>query len=118
MSVPEIKKKIGNTYLEHYGMSNVFAFKEIQRQLYDAMMDKYGAGYTQQIPEIREKTEPSLVWSKYGKNRKIPESSLVRLGADRLLDTDCEIDNHQIMVHEGWLLVYTAGNKVYVYEEE
>lgn len=70
--------------------------------------------------EVR-KTGPSLVWSKCGKNRKIPESSLVRLGADRLLGTsygspgDCGMDNHQIMVHEGWLPVYTAGNRVYVY---
>lgn len=67
-------------------------------------------------------TGPTLVWSK--ENDKVPETSLVRQGADRLIGTsygrpeECGLDNHQIMMKEGWLPVYTSGNRVYVYESD
>lgn len=62
-------------------------------------------------------TGPSLVWSK--KKDRIYNNSLLALGADRLLKTaygtpeECGMKNDEIMLLEGWLPVYTAGNRVF-----
>lgn len=64
-------------------------------------------------------TGPTLVWSKG--NRRITENALLRLGADRLLHTEygsrekSGMSNHDIMLAEGWLPVYTAGNRRYAW---
>lgn len=64
-------------------------------------------------------TGPSLVWSK--DNRRIYNNSLLALGADRLLGTnygrpeECGMKNNDIMLVEGWLPVYTAGNRVFMW---
>lgn len=64
-------------------------------------------------------TGPSLTWHSSLSGKRIPENSLLRLGADRLLNTaygsreDCGLNNHDIMMLEGYLPVYTAGNRVF-----
>ena len=64
-------------------------------------------------------TGPALVWSKG--DESVPETSLLRLGADRLLGTsygsreESGLDNHGIMLTEGWLPVWTAGNRVFTW---
>lgn len=62
-----------------------------------------------------------LCWSKG--SSLIRETSLLTLGADRLLKTaygkprDAGLDNHGIMLAEGWLPVYTAGNRNFLWTE-
>ena len=64
-------------------------------------------------------TGPQLMWSK--KKERIYNNSLLKQGADRLLNTnygkpkECGFNNEQIMLLEGWLPVYTAGNRVFVW---
>lgn len=65
-------------------------------------------------------TGPAKVWSKGDK--RIYNNSLIRQGADRLLGTsygsreESGVNNEQIMLLEGWLPVYTAGNRVFLWE--
>jgi hypothetical protein len=62
-------------------------------------------------------TGPSLVWTKG--SERIYNNSLLSLGADRLLGTNygspkiCGLKNKDIMLIEGWLPVYTSGNRVF-----
>lgn len=71
-----------------------------------------GCGFAEDNP-----TGPSLAWSK-GSDR-IYNNSLLKLGADRLLGTaygsvkDSGLKNNDIMLLEGWLPVYTSGNRVF-----
>lgn len=71
-------------------------------------------GFEEQAP-----TGPSLVWGKGAE--RIYNNSLLRLGADRLLGTaygsreTSGLDNEAIMALEGWLPVYTAGNRVFTW---
>lgn len=65
-------------------------------------------------------TSPGLIWSR-GKER-VSQNSLLRLGADRLLNTtygsreESGLNNKEIMITEGFLPVYTAGNRVFVWK--
>lgn len=62
---------------------------------------------------------PTLNWSKG--RAMLRETSLLKLGADRLLKTNygsrerSAMDNHQIMILEGWLPVHTAGNRTFIW---
>lgn len=64
-------------------------------------------------------TGPTLVWSKG--NKRITDSALRQHGADQLLNTsygsreESGMNNHDIMEAEGWLPVYTAGNRRYTW---
>lgn len=64
-------------------------------------------------------TGPSKVWSKG--NKRIYNNSLIRQGADRLLGTSygsreaSGLNNEQIMLLEGWLPLYTAGNRIFLW---
>lgn len=70
-------------------------------------------------------TGPSLIWSNPclpmgdSKPDKITAGALRRLGADRLLGTsygprsECGMGNDEIMLHEQYHRVYTAGNRVF-----
>ncbi len=66
---------------------------------------------------IEKKPTSKLIWSK--KKERVFQTSVLRLGADRLLNTaygsesECGLDNTGIMLAEGWLPVYTAGNRVF-----
>lgn len=68
-----------------------------------------------------KQTGASLVWSK--KDKRIYNNSLLRQGADRLLNTSygsqksSGMSNKAIMLKEGWLPVYTSGNRVFLWEE-
>lgn len=72
-------------------------------------------GYTE-----TDEIAPVLHWSKG--DRVIRETSLLALGADRLLKTnygpreESGLDNHGIMIAEGWLPIYTAGNRNFVWK--
>lgn len=63
-------------------------------------------------------TGPTLVW--WNGERAVRDTLLLRLGADRVLGTDygprevCGMDNHDIMVNEGFVGVYDCGSKVYI----
>lgn len=67
-----------------------------------------------------EKTGPREVWTKKGTTNKVPITTLLSIGADRILKTNygprkiCGLSNTQIMEKEGWVKVYTAGNRVFV----
>ena len=67
-------------------------------------------------------TGPAKVWSK--KEKRIYNNSLIRQGADRLLGTtygsreESGLNNEQIMLLEGWLPVYTAGNRVFTWQSD
>ncbi len=62
-------------------------------------------------------TAPALVWSR--KDEKISNNSLIRQGADRLLGTsygsieNSGLNNKEIMAKEGFLPIYTAGNRIF-----
>lgn len=65
-------------------------------------------------------TASVLYWSKG--DRVIRETSLLALGADKLLKTTygsrekSGLDNHGIMIAEGWLPIYTAGNRNFIWK--
>lgn len=73
--------------------------------------------------EIAE-TGPRLVFHNDKTNKSIPMTSLLMIGADRLLGNNCGtpskcgINNEQIMIKEGFVKVYTAGNRVFVWKED
>jgi hypothetical protein len=64
-------------------------------------------------------TGPALIYNKPKDNKRYPLTSLLMLGADRLIGTNygpravCGLDNEQIMLKEGYLKVYTSGNRVF-----
>lgn len=70
-----------------------------------------------------EKTGPTAVFAKKNCRKKVPMTSLLAIGADRILGTHygskakCGMNNEQIMLKEGWVKVYTAGNRVFVWKQ-
>lgn len=62
-------------------------------------------------------TGKSCVWSKG--NKRVLQNTLNSVGADRILGTsygsreECGMNNKEIMIDQGWLPVYTAGNRVF-----
>lgn len=64
-------------------------------------------------------TGPSLMWSNPRNGRHTAHTSLIRQGADRLLSTkygpreECGMGNEEIMALEGYLRVFTSGNRVF-----
>jgi hypothetical protein len=64
-------------------------------------------------------TGPALIWHYPRTNQAVRETSLLSLGADRLLGTSygtptqCGLTNDQIMEREGFVRVFTAGNRVF-----
>lgn len=66
-------------------------------------------------------TGPALMWHRMKDNALVNNVSLLAQGADRLLGTnygpkeECGLDNRDIMLVEGFLPVYTAGNRVFVW---
>lgn len=73
-----------------------------------------GLGFVEGKP-----TGPTLVWHSVVTGQRVPETSLLTLGADRILGTsygsreESGLNNHQIMEIEGFLPIYTAGNRVF-----
>lgn len=70
-----------------------------------------------------EPTGPRLVFHNSKENKVVPMTSLLMIGADRILGTsygpksECGLNNEDIMLKEGYLKVYTAGNRVFVWGE-
>lgn len=66
----------------------------------------------------------SAVWFNLASGKSVRDSSLVRLGADKLLGTkygsreECGLGNEEIMVVEGFLKVPTAGNRTFLWSDE
>ena len=64
-------------------------------------------------------TGPTLIWYNPVTKIKITDSALRKIGADRLLSTSygprevCGLSNSDILLLEGYLPVYTAGNRVF-----
>lgn len=69
-------------------------------------------------------TGEALVWHNMTSGQKVSQTSLLAIGADRLLKTSygsksvSGLDNEQIMLQEGFVKVYTAGNRVYIWTRE
>ena len=69
--------------------------------------------------EEAEPTAPTLVWSKG--SQRVTSTSLLMQGADRLIGTsygsreESGMNNAQIMAAEGWLRVYTSGNRIFLW---
>lgn len=61
-------------------------------------------------------TGPSLVW--WDGERNIRDTLLLKLGADRMLGTSYgdSMDNHSIMLAEGFHGIYDCGSKLYINE--
>ena len=63
----------------------------------------------------------SLMWHRMADNKAVRNTSVLALGADRLIGTNygpkelCGLDNNGIMLAEGFLPVHTAGNRVFVW---
>ena len=70
--------------------------------------------------EESKHTGPSLVYCNVD-GRKYSNTSLLSVGADILLETnygsakESGLDNHAIMLLEGFLPVYTSGNRVFIW---
>lgn len=68
--------------------------------------------------ELKE-TGPTLVWFNGKSKKKITNTSLLRLGADKLLGTnygsreESGLNNEDILRLEGFLRVFTSGNRVF-----
>lgn len=66
-------------------------------------------------------TGPSTIWFNRRTGKVVKETSLLSIGADRILGTSygrkevCGMDNRQIMLKEGFLPVSTAGNRVFTW---
>lgn len=71
-----------------------------------------------------EPTGPRLLFYNEKKNKVVPMTSLLMIGADRILGTnygpksECGLDNEGIMEKEGYLKVYTSGNRVFLWGEK
>lgn len=69
-------------------------------------------------------TGPSLVWHNPKTNKRVTHTSLLAQGADRLLGTsygsreESGLDNEAIMGLEGYLRVFTAGNRSFRWDAE
>lgn len=66
---------------------------------------------------------PTLVHYNLKTKQKYVNSSVIKIGADRLLNIDfgenfdrTKLNNSQIMLDNGFLPVYTAGNRIFVYK--
>lgn len=68
-------------------------------------------------------TGPALVYFNVKNKKKFSNSSLLMVGADRLLGTDygslstSGLNNHDIMILEGFVPIYTAGNRVFAWKK-
>lgn len=66
-------------------------------------------------------TSPALVWYNYDK--VVRDTLLLKVGADSVLGThygpreECGMDNHDIMLAEGFMGVYDCGNARYIWRE-
>lgn len=71
-----------------------------------------------------KETGPRLVFHNEKTGKMIPITSLLAIGADRILGTNygskkkSGMNNEQIMLKEGFVKVYTAGNRVFVWENK
>lgn len=69
-------------------------------------------------------TGPREVWTKKGTTKKVPITTLLAIGADRVLGTNygspkkCGMNNVQIMEKEGWVKIYTAGNRIFIWKNK
>lgn len=72
----------------------------------------------------KDPTGPRLVFHNSKNNKVVSMTSLLIIGADRILGTSygpkskCGLNNEEIMLKEGYLKVYTAGNRVFLWGEE
>lgn len=68
-------------------------------------------------------TGPSVIWHRVRDNKVVKQTSLLSVGADRLLKTnygsrdECGLDNRGIMLKEGFLPVHAAGNRVFLWRD-
>ena len=71
-----------------------------------------------------EETGPRLVFHNDKSSKVVPITSLLMIGADRILGTNygsqekSGMNNEEIMIKEGFVKVYTAGNRVFVWSKK
>lgn len=89
-SRPEIKEKIGRTFMERYGSTNPFQVPEIKEKIKNYYLNNYGVENASQVPEIRAK-QLKTTKERYGDEQafrvpeireKAKETSLERYGFD------------------------------------
>jgi len=67
-------------------------------------------------------TGPKLMWFNPRTGKLISDTSVLAIGADRILGTNygpldkCGMNNNQILQNEGFGRIYTAGNRVFKWE--
>lgn len=110
-------KKLFDAFVEDEQPRNMISYVD-----YDHTTKKTTFMTTLGFKEDVSAASPTVYWSKPGEIKRINNNSLVRLGADKMLNThygsreECGMNNVQIMKKEGWLQVPSSGNRVFVWE--
>lgn len=108
--------KLFKSFVDDVSPSSVISYVDFSHTTGNTFLSSLG------FEEIKE-TGPSLVYHRIRDNKKFSNTSVVSQGADRLLGTEygtqkeSGLSNSEIMILEGFLPVYTAGNRVFVWEK-
>jgi hypothetical protein len=101
--------KLQNAFLEEVKPKSMITYTDYSRS--NGKMDE-ALGWT-----FEKYTGPSLLW--WNGCNLVKDTSLLRIGADRLLGTnygspqECGLDNHGIMIKEKYDGVYDCGSKIF-----
>lgn len=110
-------KKLFNMFIEEVSPNSIISYIDFNHTTTDTFMSSLD------FKEI-DPTGPREVWSKKGSDKSYPITSLLAIGADRLLGTsygsreESGLDNRDIMWLEGFNRVFTAGNRVFLWEQK
>lgn len=109
--------KMFKAFIKEVSPKSVISYIDFNHTTTDTFLPHMG--FTEVLP-----TGPREVWTKKGTTKKVPITTLLSIGADRILGTNygspkqCGMNNVQIMEKEGWVKIYTAGNRVFVWKSE
>lgn len=107
--------KLFKKFIEDSNASSVISYVDFNHTTGNTFLPTLG------FEEIKE-TGPALVYHRIKDNKKFSNTSVLSIGADRLLGTnygsqkDSGLNNSEIMILEGFLPVYTAGNRVFIWK--
>lgn len=108
--------KLFKSFVDHVSPSSVISYVDFSHTTGNTFLSSLG------FEEIQE-TGPSLIYHRIKDNKRIANTSLLSIGVDNLLGTEygtqkeSGLSNSEIMILEGFLPVYTAGNRVFVWEK-
>lgn len=108
--------KMVKQFIKDVNPNSIISYIDFNHTTTDTFLTRMG--FTEYEP-----TGPTAVFAKKNCRKKIPMTSLLSIGADRILGThygpksQCGMNNEQIMLHEGWVKIFTAGNRVFVWNK-